>query len=150
MCTTWDQFSDLCYQQGICPWSWMHSGKPRLNPWRKQKLKMSYSFACSDLYKVDWRITCRFILHPNPAFIPKLIKPGYSFMEVEVQAFHSPLSESPWEESLQHLCPVRGLWIYLYRIQSFRQLDILRQSLCVFCKPQRRGKHCKNNNFLIG
>lgn len=90
---------------------------------------------------MHWQLTLRVlnlnnnfpwgILHPNSAFVPKVIKPGYLCIEVEVQAFHPSLSETPAEENLQHLCPVRALWIYLERTQGFRRCE----NLFVFCKP---------------
>ncbi len=71
------------------------------------------------------------ILSPDPAFVPKVIKPGYSCMEIEIHAFHPPLSESPRIGDLQHLCPIRALRIYLEKTGIYT----IRKTLCVFCEP---------------
>ncbi len=108
-------------------------GSP-FEPLEQADLKIQDSFtARPNLYEVGRRVACirftkkksKVILRPNPAFVPKVIKPGYSRMEIEIQAFHPPLSESPRIGDLQHLCPTRALRIYLEKTQVFRQSENL-------------------------
>ncbi len=73
-------------------------------------------------------------LRPNPAFVPKVIKLGFSCMEIEIHAFHPPLSESPGIGDLQHLCSIRALRIYLEKTQGFRWSENL---FVCFANPKK-------------
>ena len=65
---------------------------------------------------------CRVSLRPNPPFMPKVIKPC---IPLELTAFRPPPFDSPEQQRLHALCPVRALRIYVDRTAAFRQSDQL-------------------------
>lgn len=65
---------------------------------------------------------CRVSLRPNPAFMPKVIQPC---IPLELTAFRPPPFDSPEQQRLHALCPVRALRIYVDRTAAFRQSDQL-------------------------
>ncbi|XP_053296886.1 uncharacterized protein LOC128456655 [Pleuronectes platessa] len=61
-------------------------------------------------------------LRPNPAFVPKVVKPC---SPVELSAFQPPPYGSAEQQRLHMLCPVRALHTYVERTRSFRKGDQL-------------------------
>uniref|UniRef100_UPI003AAF0CD6 uncharacterized protein n=1 Tax=Centroberyx gerrardi TaxID=166262 RepID=UPI003AAF0CD6 len=76
------------------------------------------------------------MLHPNPAFVPKVSDSAYSCPTLVLLAFHPlPFAEKS-EKRLNSLCPVRALRIYVDRTKGLRKSN----QLFVSWAPSHRGR----------
>lgn len=67
----------------------------------------------------------RAILRPNPAYTPKVVTSSFRSRVITLPAFYPPPHQSPEEERLHRLCPVRALICYVDRTRGFRSSDQL-------------------------
>ncbi|XP_073320639.1 uncharacterized protein [Pagrus major] len=64
-------------------------------------------------------------LHPNAAYLPKIIPTAYSSMTFELLSYCPPPFASEEQRRLHSLCPVRALRTYIDRTQGVRLCDQL-------------------------
>ena len=97
---------------------------------------------CSELQALDIRPELsRFrrksvSLRTNPVFLPKVLKPDYVNRLINIEAFH-PDPRNNSQRSLQKICPVRALNVYLEKSQPFRKPGC--HQLFVSFKPGSEG-----------
>lgn len=65
------------------------------------------------------------VLHPNPAFLPKVLTKFHLFQSVELRSLSSPSASEDVEQDQSALCPVRTLTEYIWRTQAVWSSDQL-------------------------